>query len=69
MEKGRISKTNMLENVKLLVAQLKKKTRKEAKGGDGKEPRKVPPEDWEVKERGAIPTLNIRRDTLTVVHG
>ena len=27
----------------------KKKTRKEAKGGDGKELRKVPPEDWEVK--------------------
>ena len=37
----------------LLVAHLKKKTKKEPKEGGGKEPRKLPLEYWEVKARGA----------------
>ena len=33
-----------------------------------KEPSKLPPEDWEVKERGDTPTAEIRGDSLTVVN-
>ena len=46
-------KSHAGENVKLSVAHLKKTTK--AKGSDGKAPRKLPPEDWDVKERGDIP--------------
>ena len=50
------SKKNMLEKVKLPVAHLKK-TRKLSKKGDWKEPRNLPPEEWKVNVRGAMPTL------------
>ena len=57
-----------LEKVKLPVAQLKKKNKKNAKGRAWKEPRKLPPEVWEVKVGGDIPTLGIPGDSLTVAH-
>ena len=43
-----------------------KKTRKLSKKGDWKEPRNLPPEEWKVNVRGAMPTLEIRRDSLAV---
>ena len=58
----------MLENVKLPVAYLMKNTRTKASFGDGKEPREQPPEDWEVKRRRDIPTLEIKGDSLTDVN-
>ena len=45
-------RTRWLDTVELLVTHLKKKTRKKAKGGDGKEPSTLPPEDWKVKASG-----------------
>ena len=47
-----VLKRNMLHNVKLLVAHLKKNIKRMAKGGTGKERRKLLPENWEVKEIG-----------------
>ena len=49
-----------LDNVKLSVAHLKKKPEKEAREGVGKQPRELPPQGWEVKERGTWHTLEIR---------
>ena len=43
-----------------------KKTRKLSKNGDWKEPRNLPPEEWKVNVRGAMPTLEIRGDSLAV---
>ena len=50
----------MLRNVKLRVTHMPRKLEEDAMGGKGKDPRNLPPEDCEVKERGNLLTLEIR---------
>ena len=61
MKKGGFQKHTMLENVKLPAAHLKKKTKQEAKGGEGREPRKLP---WE--DRGEEETYSPLKSGKTV---
>ena len=50
------SRSVLLEKVKLPVTRLKR-IKRDAKGGKGKDPRKLQSEDWEVKDAVRILTL------------
>ena len=56
---------NIFGTCEAAVTDMTKRAQKEPKDGDGKEPRKLTLEDWEVKARGVIFTLEIRKVSLT----